>query len=96
VVSRGGRPDLTPDDLLAAVRAPALLIVGGADEAVLEMNRQAMARMTASAELELVPGASHLFEEPGALERVADLAGAWFRRHLGGGDTHVGVSASDS
>jgi putative phosphoribosyl transferase len=93
VVSRGGRPDLTPDALLAAVRAPTLLIVGGADEAVLDMNRRAMARMRAPAELEVVPGASHLFEEPGALERVADLAGGWFVRHLApsGGDTHVGV-----
>jgi putative phosphoribosyl transferase len=97
VVSRGGRPDLTPEDLLAAVRAPTLLIVGGADEVVLDMNRRAMARMRAPAELEVVPGASHLFEEPGALERVADLAGAWFARHLArGGDTQVGVRSSDS
>jgi putative phosphoribosyl transferase len=93
VVSRGGRPDLTPDDLLAAVRAPTLLIVGGADEVVLDMNRRALVRMRAPAELEVVPGASHLFEEPGALEEVADLAGAWFVHHLAprGGDTHVGV-----
>jgi putative phosphoribosyl transferase len=91
VVSRGGRPDLTPDHLLTAVRAPTLLIVGGADEVVLDFNRRARARMGAPAELEVVPGATHLFEEPGALERVADLAGAWFARYLeSGGETHVG------
>ena len=96
VVSRGGRPDLTPDHLLGAVRAPTLLIVGGADDVVLDMNRGALARMHASSDLEVVPGASHLFEEPDALERVADLAAAWFVRHLApsGGDTHVGVRAS--
>jgi putative phosphoribosyl transferase len=95
VVSRGGRPDLTPDHLLTAVRAPTLLIVGGADEVVLDMNRSAQARMTIEAELEVVPGATHLFEEPGALERVAELAGAWFVAYLAsGGDTQVGEGSA--
>jgi putative phosphoribosyl transferase len=86
VVSRGGRPDLTPRGLLEQVRAPTLLIVGGDDEPVIEMNRQAQRRMTIDVRLEIVPGASHLFEEPGALERVADLASEWFSRHLRGGE----------
>lgn len=81
VVSRGGRPDLA-GAALAEVRTPTLLIVGGADEAVIEMNRDALGRMTAPAELEIVAGASHLFSEPGALEQVAELAGQWFTRHL--------------
>jgi putative phosphoribosyl transferase len=78
VVSRGGRPDLASDEDLAAVRAPTLLVVGGADDTVLALNRQAMGKMTARAVLEVVPGAGHLFEEPGALEQVARLAGDWF------------------
>lgn len=81
VVSRGGRPDLAAEDL-PAVRAPTLLIVGGADEPVIGMNREAMARMTAETRLEIVPGATHLFEEPGALEQVAALARDWFLRYL--------------
>ena len=81
VVSRGGRPDLARD-ALQRVRAPTLLIVGGADEPVIALNRAAMAQMTAKTELEIVPNATHLFEEPGALERVADLAAGWFARHL--------------
>ena len=81
VVSRGGRPDLA-FDLLGLVRAPTLLIVGGDDEAVLELNRQAAARMQCTHKIEVVPGATHLFEERGALETVARLAGAWFVRHL--------------
>jgi putative phosphoribosyl transferase len=81
VVSRGGRPDLA-DDALAEVTAPTLLIVGGLDTPVIEMNRAAMRRMRGEVKLEIVPGATHLFEEPGALERVAELAGAWFSRHL--------------
>jgi putative phosphoribosyl transferase len=76
VVSRGGRPDLAPD--LAAVRAPTLLIVGGADEVVLDLNRRAQALMRCPVELAVVPGAGHLFEEPGALERVSRLAIDWF------------------
>ena len=81
VVSRGGRPDLA-GDALAAVRAPTLLIVGSRDEIVLRLNEQASARMRVERALEVVPGASHLFEEPGALEEVARLAGDWFTRHL--------------
>jgi putative phosphoribosyl transferase len=83
VVSRGGRPDLTPADLLPRVRAPTLLIVGGRDGPVIDLNRAALARMTAEVRLEIVPGASHLFEEPGTLERVAALARAWFTTNLG-------------
>jgi dienelactone hydrolase len=81
VVSRGGRPDLA-GAALPRVAAPTLLIVGGEDHPVLGLNRRAMAEMVCPVELEVVPGATHLFEEPGALERVADLAAAWFTRHL--------------
>jgi putative phosphoribosyl transferase len=81
VVSRGGRPDLADDDL-PAVRAPTLLIVGGRDESVLGLNRRAMERLTSEVHLEVVPGATHLFEEPGALDEVSRLAGDWFERHL--------------
>jgi dienelactone hydrolase len=83
VVSRGGRPDLAGDDL-PAVRAPTLLIVGGADEPVIRMNRQALSRLGATVkQLVIVPGAAHLFEEPGKLEEVARLAADWFTRYLG-------------
>jgi len=82
VVSRGGRPDLA-GEALASVRAPTLLIVGGRDEQVLELNREAMARMACEVELRVVPGASHLFEEPDALEEVAHLAADWFSSRLG-------------
>jgi alpha-beta hydrolase superfamily lysophospholipase len=81
VVSRGGRADLAGDDL-HAVRAPTLLIVGGEDEVVLDLNEDAAARLTCAYELSVVPGAGHLFEEPGALERVAQLATDWFGRYL--------------
>jgi putative phosphoribosyl transferase len=81
VVSRGGRPDLAAE-ALDRVTAPVLLIVGGRDTAVLELNRQATARITAPHEIGVVPGATHLFEEPGALEHVADLAASWFQQHL--------------
>ena len=81
VVSRGGRPDLA-DQVLSQVKAPTLLIVGGDDEPVIGMNRDAMSQMRAVAELEIISGATHLFEEPGALEQVIDLASGWFRRHL--------------
>jgi dienelactone hydrolase len=83
VVSRGGRPDLA-GDALPRVRAPTLLIVGGDDRPVIGMNEDAMRRMPPGTEvrLEIVPGATHLFEEPGALEGVARLAGEWFGRHL--------------
>ena len=81
VVSRGGRPDLA-GSWLRHVVAPTLLIVGGHDEPVIQMNEQAMAQMHAEVVLEIVPGATHLFEEAGALERVASLAGQWFETHL--------------
>jgi dienelactone hydrolase len=81
VVSRGGRPDLA-GDLLATVRAPTLLIVGGQDTQVLEFNQQAGGRLAAPHRIEVIPGATHLFEEPGALEQVARLATAWFHDHL--------------
>jgi putative phosphoribosyl transferase len=81
VVSRGGRPDLA-GEALPRVRAPTLLIVGSRDTQVLEMNRAAMARMQTVTRLEIVPGASHLFEEPGTLETVAHLARDWFLRYL--------------
>jgi dienelactone hydrolase len=82
VVSRGGRPDMA-GSWLARVRAPTLLIVGGNDTPVIAMNREARSRMTCPTELEIIPGATHLFEEPGALERVAELARAWFLLRLG-------------
>ena len=81
VVSRGGRPDLAAARL-PEVRAPVLLIVGGHDEVVLELNREARSLLRAPSELAIVPGATHLFEEPGALEEVSRLAGEWFERHL--------------
>ena len=81
VVSRGGRPDLA-EGALALVEAPTLLIVGGDDEPVIEMNRDAMGQMTAPVKLEIVPGATHLFEEPGTLERVMELAADWFDKCL--------------
>lgn len=81
IVSRGGRPDLA-GEALEHVTAPTLLIVGGRDRDVLELNREAQARMRSETRLEIVHGATHLFEEPGALERVADLAAEWFVAHL--------------
>ena len=83
VVSRGGRPDLA-GDRLREVRAPTLLIVGGDDPAVLRMNREALDLMTCERDLKVIPGAGHLFEEPGAMEEVSRLAGEWFTRHLEG------------
>lgn len=82
VVSRGGRPDLTEPAALARVRCPTLLLVGGHDEAVLDLNRQAARQMRAPVSLCVVPGASHLFEEPGTLDVVAQAAADWFVRHL--------------
>jgi putative phosphoribosyl transferase len=82
VVSRGGRPDLA-GDALARVTAPTLLIVGGRDVQVLELNEQARRRMTAPVSLEVIPGATHLFEEPGALARVSELAAGFLARYLG-------------
>jgi pimeloyl-ACP methyl ester carboxylesterase len=83
VVSRGGRPDLA-GPYLPRVQAPTLLVVGDADAAVLDLNRAALRELGGKRELAIVPGASHLFEEPGALDRVAHLATAWFHRHLVG------------
>jgi pimeloyl-ACP methyl ester carboxylesterase len=81
IVSRGGRPDLA-GAALPNVKAPTLLIVGGEDKPVIQMNQQAYERMTAPREIVIVPGATHLFEEPGALEAVARLARDWFQRYL--------------
>jgi putative phosphoribosyl transferase len=81
VVSRGGRPDLA-GAFLARVEAPTLLIVGGLDTPVIEMNRDALARLEVEKSMEIVLGATHLFPEPGALERVSELAARWFQAHL--------------
>jgi dienelactone hydrolase len=86
VISRGGRPDLA-GYALPKVQAPTLLIVGGADEPVIELNRAAMRRMRAPVQLEIVPGATHLFEEPGALELVSQLALKWCTKNIGGSRT---------
>src|SRR5262245_19869478 len=83
IVSRGGRPDLA-GDALPNVQAPTLLIVGGHDDIVIELNEMARDRIRCEVKLEIVPGATHLFEEPGALENVAQLASDWFVSHLGG------------
>jgi putative phosphoribosyl transferase len=82
VVSRGGRPDLA-GEVLPKVRTPTLLIVGGNDDTVIELNEQARDRMRCDVKLEIVPGATHLFEEPRALEKVAQLASDWFVNHIG-------------
>lgn len=82
VVSRGGRPDLA-DDALPAVRAPTLLIVGGDDEPVIGMNRDAAAHLQCEWRLDIIPGATHLFEEPGTMDKVAQLTREWFLHYLG-------------
>ena len=82
IVSRGGRPDLA-GEALPKVEAPTLLIVGGEDHVVIEMNEEARAQMRCEVRIEIVPGATHLFEEPGALERVAQLASDWFVDRIG-------------
>ena len=82
VVSRGGRPDLAGPACLAAVTAPTLLLVGGADRGVIELNQEAYARMKCRKELQVVPGATHLFEEPGTLDRVSEAASQWFSKHF--------------
>ncbi|MBM4128526.1 MAG: alpha/beta hydrolase [Nitrospira sp.] len=81
IVSRGGRPDLA-EQVLGHVHAPTLLIVGGDDTIVIHLNQQAYKLIKAEKELRIIPGASHLFEEPGTLEQVARLAAEWFRKHL--------------
>jgi putative phosphoribosyl transferase len=83
VVSRGGRPDLAGAKALHAVSAPTLLIVGGEDHGVIELNQAAHAELRCEKALKLIPGATHLFEEPGTLEAAADAAAAWFDKHLG-------------
>jgi putative phosphoribosyl transferase len=83
VVSRGGRPDLA-GNALPNVRAPTLLIVGGEDDVVIDLNEKARAQMPCEVKIDIIPGATHLFEEPGALEQVAKLATDWFVRHLCG------------
>lgn len=82
VVSRGGRPDLASRQALATVTAPTLLLVGGFDDVVIDLNQQAYDQLRCEKELVIVPGATHLFEEPGTLEEVARQAAAWFARHL--------------
>ena len=86
VVSRGGRPDLALDDL-PRVQAPTLLIVGGNDDMVIDLNRMAYRALRGEKELKIIPGATHLFEEPGTLEQVAAAAAHWFERHLAAKDT---------
>ena len=81
IVSRGGRPDLA-GPVLARVRAPTLLIVGGNDHVVIDLNREAFEQLRCEKRFAIVPGATHLFEEPGALDQVARLAREWFERHL--------------
>ena len=82
VVSRGGRPDLAGEEALARVRAPTLLVVGGDDAGVIELNESAYERLQCVKDMSIVPGATHLFEEPGTLEQVARLAADWFLRYL--------------
>jgi dienelactone hydrolase len=81
VVSRGGRPDLA-GDALPRVQSPTLLIVGGRDDVVIQLNQEALAKLRCEKELKIVPRATHLFEEPDTLEEVARLAADWFQRHL--------------
>lgn len=83
VVSRGGRPDLAGSHDLSKVKSPTLLLVGGRDEEVLELNRSAYAHLACTKELSIIAGATHLFEETGTLEQVADKAATWFSRYLG-------------
>jgi dienelactone hydrolase len=82
IVSRGGRPDMAGNDVLAKVRAPTLLLVGGLDDVVIELNKAAYESLLCERQLQIIPDATHLFEEPGALESVAQLAADWFLSHL--------------
>ncbi len=93
VVLRGGRPDLA-GDALPKVKSPTLLIVGGLDYPVIRMNEDAYSQLRCEKELKIVPGATHLFEEPGTLEEVANLAAEWFQRHLVA-DVAAGEVAAD-
>jgi pimeloyl-ACP methyl ester carboxylesterase len=93
IVARGGRPDLA-GGALGQVRAPTLLIVGGNDHQVILLNEQAMDLLRAPKRMVVVPGATHLFEEPGALERVANLASPWFRTYLSGGPAERAIAAA--
>jgi len=88
VVSRGGRPDLALDDL-PKVKAPTLLLVGGLDTPVIQLNRQAQSQMNAPTKLQIIPGATHLFEEPGKLQEVAELTAGWFSKHFQKKHDHV-------
>ena len=90
VVSRGGRPDLA-GEALPKVQSPTLLIVGGHDSVVIQLNEEALAELRCEREMKIVPGATHLFEEPGTLEEVANLAAAWFRDHLHGHRARSGL-----
>lgn len=92
VVSRGGRPDLA-DEYLGLVKSPTLLIVGGRDETVIELNKEALARLHSIKQLVIVPGATHLFEEPGTLEEVSRLARDWFIRYMNGERGSAGARA---
>jgi putative phosphoribosyl transferase len=85
VVSRGGRPDLASEQALLKVRAPTLLLVGGLDDGVIELNQLAYEQLSCEKEMLIVPGATHLFEEPGTLEEVARQAASWFAHHFGSG-----------
>ena len=83
IVSRGGRPDLAGPDVLSQVKAPTLLLVGGRDTSVIALNREAIAHMTCVKQMRVVPGATHLFEEPGTLEQMSTQAADWFSNYLG-------------
>lgn len=84
IVSRGGRPDLAGPGVLSQVKAPTLLLVGGRDTSVIALNREATAHMACEKQMRVIPGATHLFEEPGMLEQVSTQAADWFSEHLGG------------
>ncbi|OGB22304.1 MAG: hydrolase [Burkholderiales bacterium RIFCSPLOWO2_02_FULL_57_36] len=88
VVSRGGRPDMAGREALEKVRAPTMLIVGGADHAVIDLNHVAYALLHCEKRIAIVPGATHLFEEPGALQEAAEMAAAWFGRHFQWRESH--------
>jgi dienelactone hydrolase len=82
IVSRGGRPDMAGDDSLSMVSAPTLLLIGGLDDVVIELNQEAYSHMHCIRHIAIIPGATHLFEEPGALETVASLASDWFKQYM--------------